>query len=65
LTVASRAEGFFALSTTSQIIFQVSLDTFHLPFVGLFFVFVRVISWIVLHLSGKQAIHEVTRSITK
>ena len=29
------------------------------------FVFVRVISWLVLHLTGKQTIHEVTRSITK
>jgi len=26
---------------------------------------VRVISWIVLHLSAKQAIHEVTRITTK
>ena len=30
-----------------------------------FFVSVRVISWIVLILSAKQTIHELTRSTTK
>src|SRR6266849_5770309 len=32
---------------------------------GFLFVFVRVISWIVLHFSAKQAIHEITRTDTK
>jgi len=29
------------------------------------FVFVGVISWIVLHLSAEQVIHEITRTNTK
>ncbi|MDX6305122.1 MAG: hypothetical protein QOI77_2091 [Blastocatellia bacterium] len=32
------------------------------PLLGFLFVNVGVISWIVLHFSGKQAIHEVTRN---
>jgi len=45
-------------------IFHFSFVIFHLPFVAHCFVSVRVISWIVLYLSDKQAIHELTRITT-
>ena len=42
-----------------------SFSIFHLSSLVFLFVSLRVISWIVLPLTVKQAIHEVTRSTTK
>lgn len=57
---ARRKFAAFSISHNSHFSFGI----FHLPFVASCFVSVRVISWIVLHFSAKQPIHEVARSIT-
>src|SRR6266478_1036086 len=43
-------------------IFHLSFSIYHSTYRSVLFVYVRVISWIVLHLSARETIHEVIRN---